>query len=530
MALTFGAFRRSYTLRAPPLVGVLAAGVGAAMLLPLVYLVIRASEHGTVFETLTRASTIETLIRTCLLAAAVTAAAILISLPAAWLTTRTDLPFRGVWSVLFSLPLVFPSYVGAFVLVAALGPRGIVQNWLEPLGVDRLPEIYGFWGAWLAITLFTFPYVLIPLRAAMKGLDQSMDDAARSLGASSFGTFFRVTLPQLRPALAAGGLLVALYTLSDFGAVSILRFDSLTRVIFIQYKSAFDRSEAASLALLLAAVALAAVWIESMTRGKARYHSEAVRRTPKIVRLGGWRWPALVFCVSLVMISLVLPASVLVYWLVRGLDAGQSVSFIGSAAVNSVQVSSLAAAAAILFALPVAVFSVRYPGALSRLIERASYTGFALPGISIALALVFFGANYAPWIYQTLPLLVFAYVVRFMPQALGASRASLLQTNPKTEEAARGLGKGKLAVLRRITLPQLQPGLSTGALLVFLTAIKELPATLLLSPIGFSTLATQIWASTNEAMFARAAAPAILLVLIAAIPTTIVVLREQRAR
>ena len=530
MALTFGAFRRSYTLRAPPLVGVLAAGVGAAMLLPLVYLVIRASEHGTVFETLTRASTIETLIRTCLLAAAVTTAAILISLPAAWLTTRTDLPFRGVWSVLFSLPLVFPSYVGAFVLVAALGPRGIVQNWLEPLGVDRLPEIYGFWGAWLAITLFTFPYVLIPLRAAMRGLDQSMDDAARSLGASSFGTFFRVTLPQLRPALAAGGLLVALYTLSDFGAVSILRFDSLTRVIFIQYKSAFDRSEAASLALLLAAVALAAVWIESMTRGKARYHSEAVRRTPKIVRLGGWRWPALVFCVSLVMISLVLPASVLVYWLVRGLDAGQSVSFIGSAAVNSVQVSSLAAAAAILFALPVAVFSVRYPGALSRLIERASYTGFALPGISIALALVFFGANYAPWIYQTLPLLVFAYVVRFMPQALGASRASLLQTNPKTEEAARGLGKGKLAVLRRITLPQLQPGLSTGALLVFLTAIKELPATLLLSPIGFSTLATEIWASTNEAMFARAAAAAILLVLIAAIPTTIVVLREQRAR
>ncbi|MCH7484611.1 MAG: iron ABC transporter permease, partial [Chloroflexi bacterium] len=203
---------------------------------------------------------------------------------------------------------------------------------------------------------------------------------------------------------------------------------------------------------------------------------------------------------------------------------------VGSAAVNSVQASGLAAIAAIAFALPVAVLSVRHPGFLSRLIERASYTGFALPGISIALALVFFGANYVPWIYQTLPLLVFAYVVRFMPQALGASRSSLLQTNPKTEEAARGLGKGRVTVFARITLPQLLPGLSTGGLLVFLTAIKELPATLLLSPIGFSTLATQIWASTNEAMFARAAAPAILLVLIAAIPTTIVVLREQRAR
>jgi len=530
MALTFSAFRRPRTLPAPPLVAVLAAGVGAAMLLPLVYLVIRASEHGAIFDTLTRGSTIDTLIRTCLLAAAVTAAAILISLPAAFLTARTDLPFRRVWSVLFSLPLVFPSYVGAFVLVAALGPRGIVQNWLEPLGVERLPEIYGFWGAWLAITLFTFPYVLIPLRAAMMGLDRSMEDAARSLGASPLGAFFRVTLPQLRPALAAGGLLVALYTLSDFGAVSILRFDSLTRVIFIQYKSAFDRSEAASLALLLAAVALAAVWIESMTRGRARYHTEAVRKTPSIVRLGRWRWPALAFCVSLVMISLVLPAAVLVYWLVRGLDAGQSMSFIGSAAVNSIQASVLAAIAAIVFALPVAVLSVRHPGFFSRLIERASYTGFALPGISIALALVFFGANYAPWIYQTLPLLVFAYVVRFMPQALGASRSSLLQTNPKTEEAARGLGKGRATVFARITLPQLLPGLSTGGLLVFLTAIKELPATLLLSPIGFSTLATQIWASTNEAMFARAAAPAILLVLIAAIPTTMVVLREQRPR
>ncbi len=206
MALTFGAFRRKQTLRAPPLVGVLAAGVGAAMLLPLVYLVIRASEHGSFLETITREGTIDTLIRTCALAIAVTAAAIVISLPAAWLTTRTDLPFRGVWSVLFSLPLVFPSYVGAFVLVAALGPRGIVQNWLEPLGVDRSPETHGFWGAWLAITPFTFPYVLIPLRAAMRGLDQSMDDAARSLGASPLGAFFRVTLPQLRPALAAGGL------------------------------------------------------------------------------------------------------------------------------------------------------------------------------------------------------------------------------------------------------------------------------------------------------------------------------------
>jgi iron(III) transport system permease protein len=530
MAITFGAIRKPVSVPAPPLVAVLASAVGAAMLLPLAYLLIRASEHGAVVETLTRDSTIDTLARTCLLAAAVTVSAVMISLPAAWLTARTDLPLRGVWAVLFALPLVFPSYVGAFTLVAALGPRGMVQGWLEPLGVDSLPEIYGFRGAWFTLTIFTFPYVLIPLRAAMMGLDRSMEDAARSLGSSPLGAFVRVTLPQLRPALAAGGLLVTLYVLSDFGAVSILRFDSLTRVIFIQYKSAFDRSEAASLALLLAAVALGAVWLESLTRGRARYASTAVRREPRVVRLGRWRWPALAFCVALVAVSLVMPASVLVYWFVRGIDTGQSVDFVSSSAVHSVEASGLAAAAAILFALPVAVLSVRHPGLLSRLIEKASYTGFALPGISIALALVFFAANYVPAIYQTLPLLVFAYVVRFMPQALGASRSSLLQTNPKTEEAARSLGKGRVTVFGRITLPQLVPGLSVGGLLVFLTAIKELPATLLLSPIGFSTLATEIWSSTNEAMFARAAVPAILMVLISVIPTTIVVLREQRAR
>jgi iron(III) transport system permease protein len=404
----------------------------------------------------------------------------------------------------------------------------MLQDILGPLGVGTVPRIYGFEGAWLVLTLFTFPYLLIPLRAAIAGLDRTTEEAARSLGTSPLGVFFRITLPQLRPAIAAGLLLVMLYVLSDFGAVSLMRFDSLTRVIFIEYKSSLDRSGAASLALLLVAVAMVIIWAEAATRGRARYNSSSASRKNRITNLGAWKWPALAFCAGIAFVSLVLPTSVLVYWVIRGLDAGQSISFLGSATVNSVKAASLGALACLAAAMPIALLSVRYPGFLARTIEKVSYSGYALPGISIALALVFFAANYLPILYQTLPLLIFAYVVRFLPQALGACRTSLLQTNPKTEEAARGLGAGRPRVFGRVTLPQVLPGLSAGGLLVFLTVMKELPATLLLSPIGFNTLATRIWSATSEGLLTQAAVPAILLVLISAIPTTIMVWREQK--
>jgi iron(III) transport system permease protein len=371
--------------------------------------------------------------------------------------------------------------------------------------------------------------VLLPVRAALHGSDRSLEEAARGLGLGPLRTFLRVTLPQLRPALAAGGLLVALYTLSDFGAVSILRFDSLTRVIFLQYKSAFDRSSAAALALLLVGLAVTLVAIEGATRGRARYHATRTRHAPSVVRLGRWRWPALAFCGAVVGIALVLPATVISYWLVRGLAEGETLQPLWRATVNSVEASGLAALVAVAAALPVAILVVRYPGRVSGLIEKASYTGFALPGIVVALALVFFAARYVPGLYQTMALLVFAYVVRFLPQALGSARGALLQVNPNAEEAARGLGQGPTRVFARVTAPQMLPGLSAGAVLVFLTAIKELPATLLLAPIGFETLATQIWSASSEAFFARAALPALLLVAVSAVPMALLTLRERRA-
>jgi len=174
----------------------------------------------------------------------------------------------------------------------------------------------------------------------------------------------------------------------------------------------------------------------------------------------------------------------------------------------------------------VAILVVRRPGGLSRLFERVAYAGFALPGIVVALALVFFGINVLPSLYQTLPMLLAAYVILFIPQAIGAERASLLQLSPSLEEAGRSLGQRPLSVLRRITLPLIRPGLVGGALLVFLTAMKELPATLILSPLGFNTLAAQVWSNIGEAFFARAALPTLLLLLLSSIPLTWLTLRD----
>lgn len=523
------AFRTARSFDVPYVLIGIALAVAGAMLLPVAYLVLRVWGAGVFWDEVTAQPTRDALTRTAVLAAATTTGAVAISLPLAWLTTRTDLPLRRMWTVLLVLPLAVPSYVGAFTFVAALGPRGMLQDALEPIGVDRLPEIYGFWGAWAALTFFTFPYVMMPVRATLSGIDRSIEEAARGLGAGGVRAFFRVTLPQLRPAIAAGALLVALYTLSDFGAVSLLRFDSLTRVIYVRYTASFDRSSAAALALLLVALTLIVVTIESATRGRARYHVTTRHQTQAVVRLGHWRWPALAFCSLVVLVSLALPVSVIAYWLVRGVEAGESAQFVRSAAIHSVYASSLAGLAAVAACMPVAILAVRYPGALTGIIEKVTYSGFALPGISIALALVFFAANYAEVLYQTTLLLVFAYVVRFLPQAYGAVRASLLQVNPHTELAARGLGRGKLYVFGRVTLPQVLPGVSGGAVLVFLTVMKELPVTLILSPIGFDTLATRIWSATSEGFYTRAALPALILVALSSLPMLFTVWREERA-
>jgi len=176
----------------------------------------------------------------------------------------------------------------------------------------------------------------------------------------------------------------------------------------------------------------------------------------------------------------------------------------------------------------VAILSVRYGGGLAAVITRLTYAGFALPGVVLALSLVFFAARYVPVFYQTLGLLVFAYAIHFLPQALGPLRAALLQVSPSQEEAARTLGRNAFQVLRTVTFPLVRPGAVAAAALVFLTTMKELPATLLLSPTGFETLATRIWSTATEGFFARAAAPALLLLALSSLSLWLLLAQERR--
>jgi iron(III) transport system permease protein len=514
----------------PAPVWLLGAGaiVGLAAVLPAAYLaVVIFGDFSAALETALSSRALATLLRTAALTAAVVVTSVAIALPIGWLTVRTDLPGRRLWAVLCTLPLVIPSYVGAYLLVAALGPNGMVQ---EALGVNRLPSIYGFTGAWLVLTLFTYPLVLIPLRATLRRIDPQLEDAARAMGRSPLEVFRTVVLPQLWPVIAAGSLLVALFTISDFGAVSILRFRSFTSEIYIAYQSSFDRVAAAALGGVLVVAMLALLFASSRVRGAKAVHrlGPGTLRPAPPYRLGRWRWPALAFCSLIVLVAFALPVGVLIYWASKGISTGStSLNTIAALGGNSLLIAAWAAAIGAIAALAVAALVVRYPSPASRLIERLSHAGYALPGILVALGLVFFATRAVPALYQTIALLVFAMTIHYLPLAIGPTASSLLQLSPRIEEAARGMGRGQAEVFRTITIPLARGGMMAGAALVFLHAMKELTVTLILSPIGFKTLATDIWTQTTYGFYEASAIPALVLLAVAAIP--VYLLSEQGA-
>ena len=503
------------TRRPPVALGLLGALVVGAVSLPLVYLVVRVAGASDPLAVLGRPRTLELVLRTLGLTAAVTAAAVAIGVPAAWLVTRTDLPGRRLWTVLLALPLVMPSYVLALALLAAFGGGGFLQ---ELAGIGGSVSIGGFGGALAALTLATYPYVFLLSAAALRRSDRSLDEAARSLGHGSRQVFLRVTLPSLRPSIAASALLVALYTISDFGVVSLMRFDALTRAIYSGYRSAFDRTPAAVLGLVLVALTAAILVAEAKAAGRSRaVGGTGEARAPATVALGRLKAPALAACSALAGVALLLPVAVLLWWTVRPAgDRGGSLGDVVGPGLNTLGVASAAALAATLAALPVAVLVVRHARPATRLLDRGAYAANALPGVVVALSLVFFATRYLPALYGTVAVLVGAYVVRFLPQALSGARTALQRVDPAFEEASRGLGHGPLRTLFSVTGPLVAPGLLAGATLVFISTMKELPATLLLRPIGFETLPTEVWTATGVSAYSEAAPAALLLIVLAA--------------
>ncbi len=480
-----------------------AAAVALVALLPVVYLGVRATQGGwaKASATLWSQRTGALLVRSLALAAAVTVVATTLGVVLAWVTVRGNVPGRRAWSVIAALPLAIPSYVGAFAFLSAF------------------PGLAGFWGAWLTLTLLSYPFVYLPVTAALAGIDPAYEDVSRSFGYGPAATFRRVTLPQLRPAAATGGLLVFLYVLSDFGAVSILRFDSFTRVIYQAYQASFDRTPAVLLGCLLLLVTLGVVIAETRTRGRGRYWSARSGTRRPLGDSGRPRYALAIVPVGVAVLALGVPAATLIRWVADSAQGGVDWSRLLGAAEGSLAAASAGAVLTAAAALPVGLLAARSRGRLARSVEQASYLAHALPGIVIALSLVFFSARYLTPLYQRLPVLVFAYMVLFLPLAVSAVYSSAIQAPPVLEDVARTLGNRPLKAFAKVTAPLVAPGVAAAIALVFLSGMKELPATLLLSPTGYDTLATRVWSATSVSAFGEAAAPAAILVLAAAIPT-----------
>jgi iron(III) transport system permease protein len=487
-------------------------------LVPLWYLFIQSFSEGLqpFIDELFQNRTLTLIIRSSVLAASVTAASVVIGTFAAWVTSMSGLPGRTLLTVAFSLPLAIPSYLSAFAWI----------SWQ--------PQLSGFVGAFIVLTFVCFPYVMLPVAVAMSRLDPMHEDIARTMGKSQTAIVREVILPQLRRPIAAGGLLVALYTLSDFGAVAAMRHEVFTWVIYGAYRAGFNPTRAATLSMILLAAALALTFAESFVRGRSSTAraGAAMRQRNSIVRRS-WILTAAIGSIVIIVPSIGVPVANVIGWLnrntTRALDWSSVFQTTGQSFVNGLATAIVT----LLLALPVAWCAVRGRGLIASLPERATYITHALPGIVVAIAVVYVGIRAVrPW-YQEFPLLIFGQVIIFLPVMVTSLRAALEKTPATLEDVAHSLGTSSSATLLRVTLPIALPGLLAGTALTMLAAVKELPVTLLLRPTGMNTLSTKIWDFSTVSDYAAVGPYALAILLLAAVPTallgTLSVVRGQRS-
>ena len=504
---------------------------------PFGYLLVRtATGAAELAPVLLSARALVPLGRTLLLGVAAAGSATALGTALAWLVARTDLPGRRLAAALLPLPLVFPSFIGAFALIAAFAPGGLLAAPLARLGVERLPMTSGFWGSLYVLTLFTYPYVYMPVVARLRQLPASLEESARLLGRRPAAVFRTVVLPQASGAVLAGALLVFLYAIGEFGVVQLMRYQTLTVVIYAT--RVFERETSLALSLLLGVLAVAVAAAERRLAGAGPAGRLAHGTRTLTVPLGRWKAAAVALVGGTLALALAAPAGVLAFWAVRGLLRGSTrasalVADPGDLAVpalNTATMGVLAAVVAVAVTIPVAYLTTRYRSLSGSAANAVIVGGFALPGLVIALALVFWtlspASPLAP-LYQTQALLVGAYVMHFGSQALRAAQATVAAIPPRLEDAARTLGARRWRRLRTVELPLALPGLAAGAGLVLLSTMKELPATLVLAPPGFETLATRIWLATEDAFLADASVGALLLVATSGVLTWLLVVRRD---
>jgi iron(III) transport system permease protein len=490
----------------PPLLVALALVVAIAVITPLVFLIVQAFGTGwsTLQPLLFRSLTAELVRNTVSLTVVVTALCALLGTVLAWFVERTALPGRRAWAVLVVIPLGIPDFVVSF------GWKAI------------FPGFSGFWAAVLVMTLAVYPLVFLPVAANLRNADPSQEEVARSLGLGRLRTFWRVSVGQARVAVLGGSVLVALVCLAEFGAFEILGFRTLTTEAYTEFTVGFDTAAGCAFSLIL--VFFGALLLAG--EGAARGHGRAARVGPgaaRVVRprpLGRARFPALAGVAAVVGAALGVPIGAIVYLIVRGgTSTVPSVSLAG-ATLTTFWFAAAAGLVATIGALPIALLSVRHPGPVVRVLERTSMLVLAVPAVVIGLTAAYVTTHYLDgrW-YQTTPLLIVVYAVMFFPMAVVSVRAAVARAPIGLEEVGQSLGVTKRSVFWRVTLPLIGPGLAAAFCLVFLETATELTATLILIPTGMETLATGFWAQQSNLSYSAAAPYALMMVIIAAVPS-----------
>jgi iron(III) transport system permease protein len=499
--------------RRPVALLTIGSAVAAVLVLPLVFLLVEAQGAGVsqVSHLIFRALTASLLWNTIRLTVVVTAACAVIGTAAAWCVERTDLPGRRVWAVLVVVPLAIPDFVVSF-------------GWNSLWGWAR-----GFTGAVIVMTLAVYPLVYLPVAASLRGADPGQEEVARSLGRGRLRTFARITLGQAKGAIGGGCLLVALVMLAEYGAFEILGYQTFTTEIFTELKG-FSFAASCALSLILVVLSLLVLAGEGSlsgrgNRGQVSRSGPMTQRVNPPQRLGWARWPVLALFAALALLALGVPVGSAAYWMADGLPAGltggSNVSLLDAAGHTAVY-GGAAAAVATVMAFPVALLAVRHRGRMRQLLERSTYLVLGMPGVVIAFALSYFTERYAAGFgYGTSMLLIACYAIMFFPLALVGVKASLARAPAGLDEVARSLGQRRLAVLFRVTMRLAGPGLMAAFCLVFLSAVTELTATLLLIPTGTQTLATQFWAYETNLSYSQAAPFALVMIIVAAVPSYI---------
>jgi len=475
------------------------------LIVPLVLLLVEAAGAGlgTVTHLVFRSLTATLLWNTVQLTVVVTALCAAIGTMAAWCVECTDLPFRRAWAVLVVVPFAIPDFVVSFGWAS-------LTTWIQ-----------GFRGAVVVMTLAVYPLVYLPVAASFRSADPGQQEVARSLGVGRVQAFFRVQLAQARSAILGGCLLVALIILAEYGAFEIVGYQTFTTEIFTEF-GVFKIQAAAALSVVLVVLSIVVLAGDGFAHGKGRVARAGplAQRVNRPLPLGRAKAPVLVGFAALTLLALGIPVGSSIYWMFEGGSHGFAGMSLFDAAGHTALYSGTAGAIATLMALPVALLVIRHPTRMARLLERSTFVVLAVPGIVIAFALSYFAERYAAGAFsQTALLLVAAYAIMFFPLALVGVRASIAYAPVGLEEAARSLGQSRLAVLRRVTLPLVGPGLMAAFCLVFLATATELTATLILIPNNTQTLATQFWAYQQNLSYGQAAPFALVIIGIAAVPS-----------